>query len=146
MSITGTISYTFTGDNIDVKKIHQNLNVLDSTYIEKGHVVQSGHIARTNVWDFSMDFNKENFNDVLEKHLKIIASRMDVINNLNIFVSWVYVVFFQSNEAQISLKIHKTNINMLSDLKIDLQISVLSWGLVYDKLGVEHNINDLIKE
>lgn len=38
MSISGTISYTFNGDNIDVKKIHQNLNVLDSTYIEKVHV------------------------------------------------------------------------------------------------------------
>lgn len=146
MSITGTVSYTYTGDNIDVKKIHQDLDILDSTYIEKGQVVQSKRIAKTNVWDFSMDFNKENFNDVLKTHLKTIASRIDVINKYKKFYDGDYVVFFQSNEAQISLKIDRMNIDMLSELNLDLQISVLSWGLVYDNQGIEHNINELIKD
>ena len=55
-------------------------------------------------------------------------------------------MFFQSNEAQISLKIDRMNIDMLSELNLDLQISVLSWGLVYDNQGIEHNINELIKD
>ena len=109
-------------------------------------MVQSKRIAKTNVWDFSMDFNKENFNDVLKTHLKTIASKIDVINKHKKFYDGDYVVFFQSNEAQISLKIDRMNIDMLSELNLDLQISVLSWGLVYDNQGIEHNINELIKD
>ena len=135
MSNSGYCSLIIKGDNLDLDLIAETLEITVSEKRKKGEIINSI------IGEIQYDFIR--FNEKLGGKYnpeKTLTTLVDKLMNHEMFLknlstdACIYLkCFVQSDYAQIDYVLSSKTLNKISQLGIDLEISIFSWGGVEDK-------------
>ena len=142
MKTEGSISLLIRGNEFNVKEFDEKMSICDSVALEKGEI-SDGHKMTFNLWEYQVEYNEDDINEILKSFCETIKPKLDIISQIQTDNNCILQMFIQSEEAQMGLSISSENLLKIADLGIRFEISILSYGLVFDEDGSEHNINEI---
>lgn len=134
MSNSGYCSLIVLGDNLDLDLIEERLKIKASEKWKKGEIFNN--IVEKLDRDFIRFDEKMNGKYNPDKTLTALVDKLKdkelFLKNLSKEACVYMKCYVQSDYAQIYYTISSETINKISQLDIDLDISILSWGGVKD--------------
>ena len=135
MNFTCSCSLLIKGkDILNFDDINNNLKIKASSVMKKGEIRSKivGAI-QNDIWIYEIKAaNDENLNTILEKLLKTLKPVKNYISKLNFSQNVCIRCHIQSNDAQIYFLVSPSIISNLAELKLPIEVSILSWGEVDD--------------
>ena len=135
MSNSGYCSLIIKGDNLDLDLIAETLEITVSEKRKKGEIINSiiGEIQYDFIrFDEKMD-GKYNPDKTLTGLLNKLMANEAFLKKLSEDACIYIDCFVQSDYAQINYVLSSKTLSKISQLGIDLEISIFSWGGVEDK-------------
>lgn len=134
MPNSGFCSLIVRGDNLDLDLIEKTLNLEASDKWRKGEIINDivGEME-----DNFIRFNekldgKYNPNKTLQSLINKLMNNKSFLEDLNKKAYICLVCYIQSDYAMIGYTLSVETLNMIVQLGVDLDISILSWGGVKD--------------
>ncbi|MCH5185393.1 MAG: DUF4279 domain-containing protein [Oscillospiraceae bacterium] len=123
----GHISLTIYGDKLNFDNITSILELQPTKTIRKGDNIRNNNrfVAEKDLWIYEKKYNDlESLNISLTDFLEEIEKIKNTDNKLEKRVR----IYIQSEPAQIFFSLPQVILKKISDLKLDMDISILSWG------------------
>jgi hypothetical protein len=144
MKTEGSITLVIRGTQFDIKEFSKKMSIKSTRVLEKGQ--KSGrHKMAFSLWEYETTFNQDDINEVLDVFLTMIKSNIQIIESVKKNNECLLDMFLHSNAAQLGITVSPRNLLKMAELDLRLDVSILSYGLVYGEDGTEHNINELIE-
>jgi len=131
----GEISFRISNsDYLSFKDIEERLNLRPTKTVEKGRLVTAKIKAPTNIWSYKVKFtDHDSFGYQLSGLVAKLWTRRETINQLIGKYDSVEVHFYiRSLEGQLGWTIAGKEIKLLSELKVDIDFHILSYGYVLE--------------
>lgn len=125
-------SFVFSvADEKNINVIEKELNVLPTKIIHKGEKISIHRIAKKNRWIYSYDF-KDNINNNICEFLDLfLKNNSKILKKIKASYEEVNLTIqIRSDYGQIGLIINQNILKRISKLNIDLEIDILSFGMV----------------
>ena len=137
---SGSISLLIYGEGLNFASIERDIKMEANRKTRKGtDLFQKKIIAQRDSISFEIkyvveDSWSEKANDFLDKLLEKKTIIQDIMNDKTVDEVKIRL-FVQSMMAQILLPFHSGLLSKISNLDIDFELSILSWGGAYDEKG-----------
>lgn len=128
--MNGNIKISFISEKNELEYINELLSVKATKIVCQGDKVTAKRISQKNIWIYSVKFNSTNYNDEIKKFIKIFIKEIDKIRQIQKENTAIITLQIRSEFGQIGLCLDKSVLSMFSDLGLDLEVDILSFGAV----------------
>lgn len=130
--MNGNISLSIMSEENKLDFIDSLLDIKATKIIHKGDIIALKKISQNNIWLYSIKFDENQYNETIEIFMKRLIKSIDIIKELKKKYSVTLTLHVRSEFAQMGICLDKSIIKMVSQLDLDLEIDVLSFGMVED--------------
>lgn len=130
--MNGNISLSIMSEENKLDFIDSLLDIKATKMIHKGDIIALKRISQNNIWLYSIKFDENQYNETIEIFMKRLIKSIDIIKELKKKYIVTLTLYVRSEFAQLGICLDKSIIKMVSQLDLDLEIDVLSFGMVED--------------
>lgn len=130
--MNGNISLSIMSEENKLDFIDSLLDIKATKIIHKGDIIALKKISQNNIWLYSIKFDENQYNETIEIFMKRLIKSIDIIKELKKKYIVTLTLHVRSEFAQMGICLDKSIIKMVSQLDLDLEIDVLSFGMVED--------------
>lgn len=130
--MNGNISLSIMSEENKLDFIDSLLDIKATKIIHKGDIIALKKISQNNIWLYSIKFDENQYNETIEIFMKRLIKSIDIIKELKKKYSVTLTLHVRSEFAQMGICLDKSIIKMVSQLDLDLEIDILSFGMVED--------------
>lgn len=130
--MNGNISLSIMSEENKLDFIDSLLDIKATKIIHKGDIIAVKRISQNNIWLYSIKFDENQYNETIEIFMKRLIKSIDIIKELKKKYIVTLTLYVRSEFAQVGICLEKSIIKMVSQLDLDLEIDVLSFGMVED--------------
>lgn len=130
--MNGNISLSIMSEENKLDFIDSLLDIKATKIIHKGDIIAVKRISQNNIWLYSIKFDENQYNETIEIFMKRLIKSIDIIKELKKKYIVTLTLYVRSEFAQMGICLDKSIIKMVSQLDLDLEIDILSFGMVED--------------
>lgn len=135
MSLTGSFTLLIRSNSLNFDDITNSIGLKPTDSKKKGDLISKAlnQVMQDNLWQYQVKYGEsDNPNSILRDFLSLLTAKSDYIHQVSegheVYLTW----FLQSDYAQIGAVLEPDVLKKLADLKLQLELHILSWGGVED--------------
>lgn len=126
----GNMNISFISLENDLEYINELLGVKATKIIRLGDKVTSKRVSEKNIWIYSVMFDSTNYNQEITKFLQLFIDKSEMIKQLKKANTVMLTLQIRSEFGQIGLSLDNSIMKMISDMRLNLAIDILSFGAI----------------
>ncbi|WP_028778715.1 DUF4279 domain-containing protein [Shimazuella kribbensis] len=132
MEIRGKFVFSIRGLVVDFDHIEQNLLLAPTKKIKKGELLSvSKKKSQDNVWSYEKEITSQDKDELSQLYalLEDLYPYRDYISSLRKYYSQVMIdCYLRSDFGQMGFSMNSSMLNILAELKLDINFHLLSYG------------------